>query len=73
MIEQLPDMAKETDTAITMIEDGYARMMTGLYKLRKAGLYKIEHEELSHIIKLLKEDLRYLETKHEEKIFVQDN
>jgi hypothetical protein len=72
MIEKLPDIAKETDAAITMIEDGYARMVTGLYKLRKAGLYKIEHEELSHIIGLLEEDQSNLESKYEEEIYGQN-
>ena len=43
-----------------IIEEGYARMMLGFYKLRKSQQYQREYDSMGHIINLLMEDRQYL-------------
>ena len=58
VIQTVLNVSKVTDQAMGDIEDGYAKLMVGLWKLRKAGLNDMVREELDHLIALLKEDLR---------------
>ena len=43
-----------------IIEEGYARMMLGFYKLRKSGQYQREYDSMGHVINLLMEDRQHL-------------
>jgi hypothetical protein len=47
-----------------IIEEGYARMMLGFYKLRKAGQYQREYDSMGRVIKLLMEDRQHLREKY---------
>ena len=60
VIKTAVNMSKTTDRAMSDIEDGYVKIMSGLFKLRKAGLNDLVREELDHLIALFKEDLRDL-------------
>lgn len=46
------------------IEDGYATMMRGFYRLRKSGQYQREYDTMGKIIKLLMEDRQHLREKY---------
>lgn len=46
--------------ADTLIEEGYAKMMTGFYRLRKAGLIKDEYDQMGVIIDMLMEDRQHI-------------
>lgn len=46
--------------ADTLIEEGYAKMMTGFYRLRKAGLIQDEYDQMGVIISMLMEDRRHI-------------
>lgn len=43
-----------------IIEEGYARMMLGFYKLRQSGQYQREYDSMGHVINLLMEDRQHL-------------
>ena len=43
-----------------IIEDGYAKMMLGFYKLRTSGQHQREYDTIGHIINLLMEDRQYI-------------
>lgn len=46
--------------ADALIEEGYAKMMTGFYRLRKAGLIQDEYDQMGVIISMLSEDRQYI-------------
>ena len=46
--------------ADALIEEGYAKMMTGFYRLRKAGLIQDEYDQMGVIISMLSEDRQEL-------------
>ena len=60
VIARAVTVAEITDQALSDIEDGYAKIMLGMFRLRKAGLVDLEREELNHVISLFQEDLRNL-------------
>lgn len=43
-----------------IIEEGYAKMMLGFFKLRQSSQYQREYDSMGHIINLLMEDRQYL-------------
>lgn len=46
--------------ADALIEEGYAKMMTGFYRLRKAGLIQDEYDQMGVIINMLMEDRQHI-------------
>jgi hypothetical protein len=46
--------------ADALIEEGYAKMMTGFYRLRKAGLIQDEYDQMGVIISMLSEDRQHI-------------
>lgn len=46
--------------ADALIEEGYAKMMTGFYRLRKVGLIQDEYDQMGVIISMLSEDRQYI-------------
>ncbi len=48
------------DDADTLIEEGYAKMMTGFYRLRKAGLIQDEYDQMGVIIDMLSQDRQHI-------------
>lgn len=46
--------------ADALIEEGYAKMMTGFYRLRKAGLIQDEYDQMGVIISMLSEDRHHI-------------
>jgi len=46
--------------ADALIEEGYAKMMTGFYRLRKAGLIQDEYDQMGVIITMLSEDRQHI-------------
>lgn len=46
--------------ADALIEEGYAKMMTGFYRLRKAGLIQDEYDQMGVIIGMLSEDRQHI-------------
>ena len=51
------DIADEADT---IIEEGYAKMMTGFYRLRKAGLIQDEYDQMGVVIDMLSQDRQHI-------------
>lgn len=51
------DIADEADA---LIEEGYAKMMTGFYRLRKAGLIQDEYDQMGVVVNMLLEDRQYI-------------
>ena len=51
------DIADEADA---LIEEGYAKMMVGFYRLRKAGLIQDEYDQMGVIINMLLEDRQHI-------------
>ncbi len=51
------DISTEADT---LIEEGYAKMMTGFYRLRKAGLIQDEYDQMGVVIDMLSQDRRHI-------------
>lgn len=48
------------DEAEALIEEGYAKMMTGFYRLRKAGLIQDEYDQMGVIINMLSQDRQHI-------------
>lgn len=46
--------------ADALIEEGYAKMMTGFYRLRKAGLIQDEYDQMGVVIHMLMEDRQHI-------------
>lgn len=53
-------MGPPKDEIEGLIEDGYATMMRGFFRLRKSGQYQREYDTMGHIINLLMEDRQHL-------------
>jgi hypothetical protein len=51
------DISTEADT---LIEEGYAKMMTGFYRLRKAGLIQDEYDQMGVVIDMLMQDRQHI-------------
>lgn len=43
-----------------IIEEGYAKMMLGFYKLRTSGQHQREYDSMGHVIDLLMQDRQYI-------------
>lgn len=43
-----------------IIENGYAEMMRGFFRLRQSGQYQREYDTMGHVINLLMEDRQHL-------------
>jgi hypothetical protein len=48
------------DEAEALIEEGYAKMMIGFYRLRKAGLIQDEYDQMGVIINMLSQDRQHI-------------
>ena len=48
------------DEAYTLIEEGYAKMMTGFYRLRKASLTQDEYDQMGVVIDMLSQDRQHI-------------
>lgn len=48
-----------------MIEQGYATMMTGFYKLRVTGQHQREYDTIGRVLNLLMEDRSFLRQNHQ--------
>ncbi len=59
------DISTEADT---LIEEGYAKMMTGFYRLRKAGLIQDEYDQMGVIIDMLSQDRQHIRKTYKVKI-----
>lgn len=57
-------MDKLEDEIESIIEEGYAKMMLGFYKLRKSQQYQREYYEMGVIINMLMEDRQHLRQKY---------
>lgn len=53
-------MTLTDNEADALIEEGYAKMMTGFYRLRKAGLIQDEYDQMGVIISMLSEDRQHI-------------
>ena len=53
----IDDIADEADT---LIEEGYAKMATGFYRLRKAGLIQDEYDQMGVVIDMLSQDRQHI-------------
>jgi hypothetical protein len=47
-----------------IIEEGYAKMMVGFFKLRKTQQYQREYDSMGHVINLLMQDRQHLRQKY---------
>lgn len=54
------NIALTDNEADALIEEGYAKMMTGFYRLRKAGLIQDEYDQMGVIISMLSEDRQHI-------------
>lgn len=54
--------------ADALIEEGYAKMMTGFYRLRKAGLIQDEYDQMGVIINMLMEDRQHIRKTYKVKV-----
>ena len=59
------DIADEADA---LIEEGYAKMMTGFYRLRKAGLIQDEYDQMGVVIHMLLQDRQHIRKTYKVKI-----
>ena len=57
-------MDEPEDEIEGIIEEGYAKMMLGFFKLRQSGQYQREYDSMGHVINLLMEDRQYLRQKY---------
>lgn len=53
----------EVEEIQKQIEDGYANMMVGIYKLQKLGLYQDAYDNLCTTMSLIREDIDWLMAK----------
>lgn len=54
----------ERDEIEETIENGYAQMMVGFFKLRQSGQYQREYDTMGHVLNLLMEDRQILRQKY---------
>lgn len=53
-------MDEPIDEIEGIIEEGYAKMMLGFYKLRTSGQYQREYDTMGHVINMLMEDRQHI-------------
>ena len=58
--QEVEQALTQLDDADTLIEEGYVKMMTGFYRLRKAGLIQDEYDQLGVIIDMLSQDRQHI-------------
>lgn len=58
--DDCPAINEPVDEIEGIIEEGYAKMMLGFFKLRRSGQYQREYDTMGHIINLLMEDRQHL-------------
>jgi hypothetical protein len=52
----MTDFAQADPDADTLIQEGYAKMMTGFYSLRKAGLIIDMYDQMGGVIDMLMQE-----------------
>lgn len=62
--DDCPAIDSSVDEIEGIIEDGYAKIMLGCYRLRTTGQYQREYDTMGHIINLLMQDRQYLREKY---------
>ena len=58
-------MVNDNDEAQTMIENGYAMMSAGFYRLRKTGSIQDEYDSMGTVIDLLSQDRQHIRNTYE--------